>query len=238
MRQLVVVGLTAVALATPATAAADFPGQRAWQDLAVTEPYMTASAHALVRLYPTDVRHCDSGIALFVADDLGTAGDGAPATAHGESCRIVIGSVWLPSAYGDRAAHKRLLCTVFAHERAHAELDRKHVDSPGDLMYYGTLTVVLPECAATFPEPSDGFVKPGFGPLPPPAPPGGTARDYAERECIPAWAAHSTRTIRRHYLRTHRMTARRLYKRWARERPGRAARARSLGPECTVMATW
>jgi hypothetical protein len=234
MRQLVVVGLTAVALAAPTAAAADYPGQRAWQDPAVTDPYMSAAAGALDRLYPSDVRHCDSGIALFLADDLGTAGDGSPATANGESCRIVIGSVWLPSAYGHHMAHKRLLCTVFAHERAHAELNRAHVANPDDLMFYGTLTVVLPECAAAFPEPADGFVRPGFGSAPPPAPSGGAAGDDAERVCIPAWAAHSTRAIRRHYLRFHRATAKRLYKQWARARPGRAARARSLGAECTL----
>jgi hypothetical protein len=236
MRQLVVAGVAAAALALPATAAADFPGQRAWQDPAVTEPYMTAAGLALDRLYPTDERRCDSGIALFLADDLGTADDGVPATAHGESCRIVMGSVWLPSAYGGQPAHKRLLCTVFAHERAHAVLNRAHVGDPSDLMYFGALTVELPECAAAFPDPADGFVKPGFGPLPPSAPPDAAGGDAAERVCIPAWAARSTRSIRRHYLRAHPITARRLYRRWARERPGRAARARSLGPECRVGA--
>ena len=109
----------------------------------------------------------------MLADSLGTADDGTPATAEGESCRISIATAWLPSAYGDHAVHKRLLCTVFAHERAHAELDRRHAADPGDLMYYGPLTVVLPECAARFPAPSDGFVKPGFGSVPQPAPPPG-----------------------------------------------------------------
>jgi hypothetical protein len=234
MRQLGVAAMAAVALAAPATAAADYPGQRPWQDPAVTEPYLTAAGHALGRLYPSDERHCATGILLYLADDLGSAADGTPATAHGDSCRIVIGSVWLPSAYGDHAAHKQLLCTVVSHERAHAELDRGHVDNPGDLMYAGPLSVALPECAAAFPQPTDGFVKPGFGPAAPPAPPGGVDGPYTERFCIPAWAAHSTRTIRRHYVRFHRATARRLYKRWARERPGLAARARGRGSDCTL----
>jgi hypothetical protein len=234
MRRVVVVGLTAVAFAGPVAAAAGYPGERAWQDPAVTEPYMTASANALERLYPADERHCAGGILLLVADALGTAEDGTPATAAGEACRIVIGSVWLPSAYGDHAAYKRLLCTVFAHERAHAELDRRHVADPGDLMYYGPLSVTLPECSAAFPDPSDGFVKPGFGSVPRPAPPPAAAPDVAERVCIPGWAAHSTRAIRRHYLEHRRMTAWRLYRQWARERPRRGARARARGRHCTA----
>jgi hypothetical protein len=236
MRPLGVAAMAAVALAAPATATADYPGQRAWEEPAVTEPYMAAAAQALDRLYPADERRCGAGMRLFLADDLGTAADGTPATAHGESCRIFIGTVWLPSAYGEHTAHKRLLCTVFSHERAHAELGRSHVDDPGDLMFYGPLSIVLPECLAAFPDPVDGFVKPGSGPAAPPAVSGGVGEGYAERICIPAWAARSTGTIRRHYVRFHRATARRLYKRWARERPGRAARARSRGPDCTISA--
>jgi hypothetical protein len=235
MRLLVVVGLTAVALFAPATAAGrEYPNERPWQDPAVTDPYMTAAGGALDRLYPADARRCAAGIVLTLADSLGTAEDGTPATAEGESCRIIIATAWLPSAYGDHAVHKRLLCTVFAHERAHAELDRRHVADPGDLMYYGPLTIVLPECAARFPDPSDGFVKPGFGAVPQPAPPPGTSPDLPERVCIPAWAAHSTRAIRRYYLDSYRITARRLYRRWARDRPGRAARVRARGRDCTV----
>jgi hypothetical protein len=228
MRQLGAVAAVAISLAVPATAAGDYPGQRPWQEPAVTDPYMAAADAAIKRIYPADARHCATGIALFLADDLG-----APATASGGSCTIVMGAVWLPSAYGRAPAHKRLLCTVFAHERAHAELNRPHVEDPADLMYPGPLTVVLPECVAAFPDPTDGFVPPGRGSVTPTAP--DNVADVTERVCVPAWAAHSTGKVGRQYARFHRRTAWRLYTRWARERPGRAARARAQGRKCTTV---
>lgn len=241
MRQrgaLILAGLAlALALAPPAAVAATYPGERPWDDPAATGPYLAAAGAALDRLYPADERHCPGGIALALADDIGLTTAGTPASASGADCRIVLVSAWTSSAYGHNAAHKRLLCAVIAHERAHAELGRPHVADPGDLMFPGELTVALPECAAAFPDPGDGFIPPGGQRAVQPVPPPGTAVDdepRLERICLPAWAGRSTRAVRRYYVAGYRVTARRLYKRWARRRPAQAAAARARGRHCEI----
>lgn len=131
---------------------APYPGQQQ-VDPAIVAPFADPAIKFALRTVTDRPNLCQS-IRYYVADDLGVIQDGTPAGMRGGGCSIYMLRTWLEvfTDPGSATIDKLMGCATLAHEYEHAAYNMGHSDNTLDIMYWGTLSFVPPECGAAFPQ--------------------------------------------------------------------------------------